>query len=1039
RTGEYLHHGRGDPTVEELLRTRRLMRATLRDQLTSRYLAWGVIAAVIAAVWEFTRWVEVSLQEQAAAAVTTASGFTALFTGLFIWLRSWLGKFDEQEKGGGWWKKAGRLVKTHAPAVAAMAGALSLVVSCALLLRSFGLGRTDGGMAADDAEIWRSVIRLATVSALIILIALKIFDPAYFGLHDFYRSRIARAFLGAAFVGGARWEEQTRAGHEIPDRLAHEAAARRALATKKREQAAAADPDHSDRDREILRQRAKELEGLAGRLDDLHRRLNARARSTPSARDNRYTVERPQDDVALCDLPAARPAGIAPELAALRLRPIHLICCAANHLAGDALPNLYRGARSAVLSQRGISLGDETCAPRRTDPPLMLSAALTASAAAFNSQMGERSNRLGPASCFLMSAFNLRLGLWVQNPAAVRAAHDRLVFDTFCLRQDRRKEATPWWRHPLRSLAIRWGDLCFRVSRQCHDHRWIRAFLALPGKVFFRELAGDSSCLPDDRSPQIHLSDGGHFENLGLYELIRRHCRYIIVSDAGQDPEVALDDLGNAIRRVREDFGVEIEINLDPIRPNAQLISRQHLVIGTIHYDGLSGSDRGTLVYLKPSLTGDEPGDIQQYRTRNRIFPHEPTSDQFFAEAQWESYRQLGEHVGRTAFAFLDHMDKNLRRQSETIFWRARHVWSTLPDDFSEHFQTLTAEVRELDEDIRENAPAQMRAEFFPEIGALTSAPKPRATVKSNTADESLTLFFLMRAIHLMENAWFTLKLGRHLSHPMNDGWLNYFDRWALAPSFRRWWPILSALYSIDFRDFIKTRYGLRLRDPAARASDHDAVADARAGDSTKSMPLLELRTGTPRSRIREGHAWKMRRIRRGEPTLPSSAKVFEYLLHLESADPRWATPLQIGVVMVNFKVVSQSSSMGGQPRTSDVAVASWESSEFYVPEPLTGAGIYSRFLDRLLSYLAEHRHENLPIARVEVDLGGKREDDASRQIRLRMLDFYKSRQFSVAPQAAENEAGHLRVIYQFPEQPETRPAPAPTVKSKPPRKRSLR
>ena len=110
----------------------------------------------------------------------------------------------------------------------------------------------------------------------------------------------------------------------------------------------------------------------------------------------------------------------------------------------------------------------------------------------------------------------------------------------------------------------------------------------------------------------------------------------------------------------------QIEIDLAPIRPDAQLISRQHLVVGTIHYHGADDPDRGTLIYIKPTLTGDEPGDIQQYRTRNAIFPHEPTSDQFFAEAQWESYRRLGEHIGRKAFAFVKQMDERQRERAET-------------------------------------------------------------------------------------------------------------------------------------------------------------------------------------------------------------------------------------------------------------------------------------------------------------------------------------------------------------------------------------
>jgi hypothetical protein len=143
----------------------------------------------------------------------------------------------------------------------------------------------------------------------------------------------------------------------------------------------------------------------------------------------------------------------------------------------------------------------------------------------------------------------------------------------------------------------------------------------------------------------LHLSDGAHFENLALYELIRRHCRYIIVSDCSADPEVAFDDLANALRRAREDFGVEIDIDISPLRPGPDKRSAQHAVVGTIYYNGLEGTDQGTILYFKPTLTGDEPPDVLQYQTRNVAFPHESTGDQFYDEAQWESYRRHWESI----------------------------------------------------------------------------------------------------------------------------------------------------------------------------------------------------------------------------------------------------------------------------------------------------------------------------------------------------------------------------------------------------------
>src|SRR4029077_781507 len=64
----------------------------------------------------------------------------------------------------------------------------------------------------------------------------------------------------------------------------------------------------------------------------------------------------------------------------------------------------------------------------------------------------------------------------------------------------------------------------------------------------------------DETRRHVHLSDGGGFENLGLYELIRRRVRYLIVTDAGADPQTTLGDLGQAIERVRVDFGAEIDL-----------------------------------------------------------------------------------------------------------------------------------------------------------------------------------------------------------------------------------------------------------------------------------------------------------------------------------------------------------------------------------------------------------------------------------------------------------------------------------------------
>ena len=146
----------------------------------------------------------------------------------------------------------------------------------------------------------------------------------------------------------------------------------------------------------------------------------------------------------------------------------------------------------------------------------------------------------------------------------------------------------------------------------------------------------------------LYLSDGGHFENLGIYELVRRGCRLIIATDAGCDPDYAFDDLANALRKCSIDLGAEIEINVEPIRPiDGFKHTKAHHAVGRIHY---ADGNEGVLLYVKASLTGGEDPDILNYATNHTVFPHDTTADQAFDEDQFESYRKLGFHIGDELF-----------------------------------------------------------------------------------------------------------------------------------------------------------------------------------------------------------------------------------------------------------------------------------------------------------------------------------------------------------------------------------------------------
>ena len=155
----------------------------------------------------------------------------------------------------------------------------------------------------------------------------------------------------------------------------------------------------------------------------------------------------------------------------------------------------------------------------------------------------------------------------------------------------------------------------------------------------------------DDQSRYIYLSDGGHFENLGVYELIRRKCKWIIVGDGEQDENYVFNALGGLIRKCETDLGVTVNVNINTIKDRTGPGSEYHkaqFAVGEICY---ADGSKGRILYIKSSLGGDEPADILQYHYEHPAFPHESTADQFFHESQFESYRKLGRFIARTAAA----------------------------------------------------------------------------------------------------------------------------------------------------------------------------------------------------------------------------------------------------------------------------------------------------------------------------------------------------------------------------------------------------
>jgi hypothetical protein len=118
------------------------------------------------------------------------------------------------------------------------------------------------------------------------------------------------------------------------------------------------------------------------------------------------------------------------------------------------------------------------------------------------------------------------------------------------------------------------------------------------------------------------------------------------VLDGGGDPLFRYDDLGNALRKIRIDFGVSIDFD-DASGMHRLLDKEQRFAVGTIRYaavDGPGATD-GRILYIKPIMLGGEGPDVLSYAAQNPAFPHQSTGDQAFDESQTESYRSLGRHT----------------------------------------------------------------------------------------------------------------------------------------------------------------------------------------------------------------------------------------------------------------------------------------------------------------------------------------------------------------------------------------------------------
>lgn len=462
--------------------------------------------------------------------------------------------------------------------------------------------------------------------------------------------------------------------------------------------------------------------------------------SNPHRKPNRFTGFAPTDRrlpiTALLPERWTHAPDPAPPNGPAYSGPFPIICTAVNLTTGEDLAYQERKAASFVFTPLfsgfdvGLTAGTDKSVQFNGFVPtseyvythhggISLATAVAISGAAASPNMGYHSS---PAMAFLMTVFNVRLGWWLRNPR--RRPDAPSVLETFA--------GVLGYVPQGGRLRSPWEVL---TGSPAKTNPSVPKFGPLR---LLDELLGQAN----DTSRYVYLTDGGHFDNMGLYELVRRRCRRIIVCDAEADGNLHFEGLGMAIRKVRLDFGVEITFDgrdpdlaaaraaraaqeqasqqAQPADPapvggvpagHAQVsetqaaeaaltaqplsvhfethtseagevgvtgnISREkptpeeahglealklfpekgvHAIIGTVRYPEAPDKP-GHILYIKSSLTGDEPVDVLNFRKTHRTFPHDTTLNQFFTESQFESYRRLGQHILETDTTVLEWLD----------------------------------------------------------------------------------------------------------------------------------------------------------------------------------------------------------------------------------------------------------------------------------------------------------------------------------------------------------------------------------------------
>lgn len=296
--------------------------------------------------------------------------------------------------------------------------------------------------------------------------------------------------------------------------------------------------------------------------------------------------------------------------------PALIVCCAVN-LTTDNVP-VGRFAESFTFEQHesgGPLFGYRPTKEieNREGVPgtqLTLPSIMAVSGAALSPMMGRFTY---PPLRFLMALTNIRLGVWIKNPN-----HE-------------------YWNRPAHSTT--------GIARLT---TWIRDGWHEPGALYvLREALGAAKFT----RRYIYLTDGGHWENLGLVELLRRQCTDVLCFDASCDQKGSGLDIGRAIALARSELDADVDLDPRPVLPGPDGLSEATAVDGVVRYPN---GRTAKLVYAKAALTEKSSWDLHAFKTRDSQFPNHSTTKQTFTDEQFEAYRTLGYEAGCEAVVKLN-------------------------------------------------------------------------------------------------------------------------------------------------------------------------------------------------------------------------------------------------------------------------------------------------------------------------------------------------------------------------------------------------